>query len=146
VEKHALKAILVLLQFVIAAAIVLTARVDWNDFPFLVLATAGAIVAIWSWVTMGAKRLSMMPSVNERTELVTDGPYRFVRHPMYASLLVFCGGLVFTPLALWKVIAWCVLVGVLIAKARLEEAAMRDHFESYGEYAQRTAAFFPGIW
>jgi len=135
--------ILVLAQFTLAAYLVLSTR--WSPFPWIAvsLAIPGAVLAIWAWVRVGLRNIRIHPDVTERTELVTSGPYAVVRHPMYSGLLWFTLPLLSQPFRVVRVAAWIGLVAVLYVKTRHEEASMREHFESYGDYRQRVGGLVP---
>ncbi|TLN26292.1 isoprenylcysteine carboxylmethyltransferase family protein [bacterium] len=76
------------------------------------------------------------------TALVTDGIYRYIRHPLYSSLLLLAWG------AFLKAPGWLgglLLAGAtlaLVATARADEAECKRFFgEAYGEYMKRTKMF-----
>jgi len=77
----------------------------------------------------------------------TGGPYRFVRHPGYASLLV---SYLMIPIALgslWAVIPAFVLVINLFVRTALEDRTLQNELEGYKNYAARVRyRFLPGIW
>jgi protein-S-isoprenylcysteine O-methyltransferase Ste14 len=79
--------------------------------------------------------------------VVTTGPYRYVRHPMYAGVLFFFVG---APLLLgsWLGLALApVLAAVLAFRAILEERTLRAELAGYTEYAARVRyRLIPGIW
>ena len=75
--------------------------------------------------------------------LVQDGPYRFVRHPMYGSVLLLAAGA-----AMWlgSVMGWALflaLLAVLMAKARMEERWLEQRYPQYAEYRLRTYCLVP---
>ena len=77
-------------------------------------------------------------------ELMVDGPYRWVRHPIYTGILVALAG---TALAVgeWRgVLAVALAFAAFWRKLRIEEALMRRQFgESYARYADRVPALIP---
>ncbi len=78
--------------------------------------------------------------------MVTGGPYRYVRHPMYTAIAIFGLGLFVLAPANWLILVPGVLgFGVLMAvRIRREEEVMVEQFgDAYREYAQRTGRFLP---
>jgi len=110
-----------------------------------VLTIAGVAFAIWARALL-AGNWSSSVTLKRGHELIVEGPYRFVRHPIYTGILV---GLVGTALAVGE---WRALLGVAIAagaywrKLQLEETVMRREFgEAYARYAERTPALIPFV-
>jgi protein-S-isoprenylcysteine O-methyltransferase Ste14 len=79
--------------------------------------------------------------------VVTDGPYRFVRHPSYVGSIV---SWVCTALALgsWWTLLPAALVGlVFVVRTALEDRTLHDELEGYAEYARRIRyRLLPGVW
>ena len=107
---------------------------------FLLLTTACVLTVVWSIKTLNPKRRGV--------ELITGGPFRYVRHPLYAAFLsLFNLGLAFllnSPLF----IVWAVLLHPLWHLViRKEESALRNIFGSeYDKYCSRTGRFIPRLW
>ncbi|MHB8641791.1 MAG: methyltransferase family protein [Gaiellaceae bacterium] len=99
-----------------------------------VLAVAGALLAVWTAKTLGS---ALTPSPRPRGPLVTGGPYRFLRHPMYVGGVLFFAGvsLAFSWLALALTGALAVL---WFAKTRVEERYLLERFPDYAELRRRT--------
>lgn len=137
---------LVLLQFILSAVIVLSA--NWWPLPVisLLIALPGILLAIWAWLRIGLTKIRVHPDVTESTELVTDGPYSIVRHPMYSGLLWFAGALLFEPFQLWRIACWFALVVVLVVKSRHEESGLVSRFASYREYQEQVGSLVPRFW
>lgn len=138
--------LLVAAQFVLAALLVLTTRMVPTCYPCLAVAGAGGSLAIWAWLVMGLRRLTILPHVRGDARLVTAMPYRIIRHPMYTGLLVFCGGLIFTNYSRWKIAAWVLLALTLDIKARLEERLLCERFPDYNDYRRGTWRFVPFVY
>lgn len=79
--------------------------------------------------------------------VVTDGPYRYIRHPGYAGGLV--AGLA-TPIllgSLWALVAGGVLDLLLVIRTALEDRILHEELLGYTEYAQQTQyRLLPGVW
>lgn len=86
-------------------------------------------------------------SSGEGRELMTDGPFRYLRHPRYAGLIIsrIAFALVFASLPGWLlVIGWILIVHRRIT---LEEPHLRKIFgQDYEAYSQRTSRLLPGIY
>jgi protein-S-isoprenylcysteine O-methyltransferase Ste14 len=83
----------------------------------------------------------------ERTELVTDGPFRTVRNPIFSAMVPAATGLALlapNPLALAAV---PILIGALEVQVRLVEEPhlLRTHGDRYAAYAARAGRFLPGV-
>ncbi len=85
--------------------------------------------------------------IEKTTILITSGAYQFIRHPLYASLLLFGIGALLKHVT---VVASMILVGLVLAvyaTARVEERANLERFgEAYRNYLRRTKMFIPYIW
>lgn len=85
--------------------------------------------------------------LEDTTVLVTSGVYRYIRHPLYASLILFGIGAV---LKRQSVLSLAVLLGLVLAvfaTARVEERANVERFgEQYRAYRARTKMFIPFIF
>jgi protein-S-isoprenylcysteine O-methyltransferase Ste14 len=138
--------LLVVMQFVVPTMLVLTFRLNHHTLGYLLISMAGVALHIVAMRSLGKQNLRIMPQPRPEGSLVRCGPYRYVRHPMYLALLLFCLGFTFTPFAAWKPFAWLVLLATLIAKARIEEVLLRQRFEEYDAYAIQTWMLLPPIF
>ncbi len=117
------------------------------SFPIAgaVLSVLGLAVAIWARVYLG-RNWSGYVTYKKDHELVMTGPYRFIRHPIYAGMiLMFLGTFLYYGL-------WCILViytivtAMFIWRIKKEEAIMIKLFgEKYQEYMKRTKAVVPWV-
>ncbi len=110
----------------------------------LVLFAVGLLFAFWARIHIGRNWGTPMTQKDE-PELVTSGPYRYVRHPIYAGILVAGFG---TALALsWLGLAAVALAGVyFLYSATVEERFLTEQFpDSYPEYKRSTKMLVPFI-
>jgi len=81
------------------------------------------------------------------TRLVTEGIYRFIRHPLYASLLYLTWGIFFKSPSLLDGCAALVVTAFLYATARADENECQAKFgDEYTAYMRRTKRFIPFIF
>lgn len=137
--------VLVALQFVIAAVLVIACPMPPATWTLPIFFIASGI-AIWAWVTMGFRRIRILPGVTDKTQLVTSGPYRFIRHPMYAGLMLLTLATLPNDFSIWKFVLWIALTCVLVAKSVIEERVLVDAFPQYHAYQDDTYAMIPGCW
>lgn len=112
----------------------------------LVLGIGGIALTFGAQLAMGdAWRIGVDPE--ERTALVTDGPFRLVRNPIYSAMLPTVLGLVLMVPSVLAVAAICALfVGLELQVRRVEEPyLLKAHGEEYASYAARVGRFLPGL-
>lgn len=102
------------------------------------------------WLTFRENSFAA-PVVRIQTErgqrVISTGPYRLVRHPMYAGAMFYLLGM---PLLLgsWLGLLFLpLIVGALMLRILIEESALRKGLPGYGEYAARVRyRLVPGLW
>lgn len=112
----------------------------------LIVELAGVALGAWAVATMRFRHLRATPEPAAGSRLVTHGPYRWIRHPMYTATLAVVGA--------WLLDTWSparsamalTLVGVFAIKIRIEERLLAQHFQGYADYARRTKRLLPGLW
>jgi protein-S-isoprenylcysteine O-methyltransferase Ste14 len=108
----------------------------------LALWAAGLGLAVWARLYIG-RNWGMPMTRRQEPELVTTGPYRYVRHPIYAGILL---ALIGTALAttLFALVAVVVLGGFFVFSAAREERFLAGEFPgSYPAYKARTKMLIP---
>ncbi len=79
--------------------------------------------------------------------VVTSGPYRYVRHPMYAMMFFMWPGVALLLGSWWALIPAAVIIGIFVIRTALEDKMLRAELPGYAEYAQHTRyRLIPGIW
>ncbi len=111
------------------------------------LAMAGASLLLGAWALMhnrpGNFNLSPIPKV--WGVLVTTGPYRWIRHPMYTSVLLGTGALALIAHPFFGWAAWSALAVVLFIKSIFEERWLREQHVHYAAYKRATYRFVPFV-
>lgn len=100
-------------------------------------------LSIWCWRHMGRHwRMAVDPA--QQGKLFVDGPFAYVRHPIYALGIMLVACSVIAAATPPMVLVAVTYVAVMNAKARNEERHLRAKFgPAYDEYCRRTGRFFP---
>jgi protein-S-isoprenylcysteine O-methyltransferase Ste14 len=113
----------------------------------LLLEVCGVLVGIWTLIHNRIGNFNINPAPKLEGQLVTSGPYRHVRHPMYSAVLLVAAAAIFIYNAeISKIVCWLALLLVLWLKTLLEEQALRHKFPDYSNYAKRAGRFIPRLF
>ncbi|HUI18181.1 MAG TPA: isoprenylcysteine carboxylmethyltransferase family protein [Alphaproteobacteria bacterium] len=118
----------------------------WLSLELHVIASAvslvgmGLAVVILTWL---GRSFSITPQARR---LVTTGPYRFVRHPLYVAEYVASLGVLVHFLSPWTVLITLIQGYVQLQRMVWEERILARAFPDYAAYARRTARIIPGLY
>ena len=113
-----------------------------SGFIALTIQILAAVLMTWARITFGKRSFHAAANPTEGG-LVTTGPYAYIRHPIYASLLYFLGAAVLSHLSLLNVILG--IFGTVGAFIRIysEEHLIIHQYPEYADYAARTKRVIP---
>jgi protein-S-isoprenylcysteine O-methyltransferase Ste14 len=99
------------------------------------------------WVLDVNRYASRIIQVEKEQRIISVGPYRIVRHPMYSGAVI---SILFTPLALgsyWAVPVFALIIPVIVLRILNEETILRQKLAGYPEYCLRTGSrLIPFVW
>jgi protein-S-isoprenylcysteine O-methyltransferase Ste14 len=128
-------------------------RYYWSQMPVaLNLAGAAVLLSSFYWLFLTYRENSYLsPAVRIQTErqqrVVDTGPYRYVRHPMYAAAGVMMIGGTLLLGSWYGFIAVAALAVAMAVRARLEERTLRAELRGYDAYMTRVRwRFVPYVW
>jgi len=121
-----------------------------RDWPLLralgfALSLYALFIIQWSVRTLGPL---LVPgrAVYQDHALVTSGPYRWVRHPVYSGAFALWLGAALGTLNWILLLLWPLAVAAIVKDLPAEEAMLREKFgAAYDAYAERTGRLVPGI-
>ena len=126
-------------------------RLRWSSVPVSVVVAGDVLVALGFYFiflvykenTFTSATIELAPGQT----VISTGPYASVRHPMYASALLYLGG---TPLALgsyWGLVPLVATMPFLIWRLFDEEKFLADNLPGYVDYRKKVRhRLVPGIW
>lgn len=103
-------------------------------------------LVLWAIVTMKKSKLRILPQPSANATLVTNGPYRFIRHPMYTAILLGSVGLMFHHFTLLRLAMLIALTIVLRIKLNWEEKMLAQKFDGYKQYTIHTYRLIPFVF
>ena len=126
----------------------------WANLPFplwmrlagVVISVIGFILLQWAQFSLGSS-WSDTPRMMKEQTLITNGPYRRIRHPIYTAFLLILGATLLIS-ANWLIgLSWIFMTLLEISsRIHFEESLMIEYFgDQYREYMRRTGRLFPKI-
>lgn len=115
----------------------------WLRWFGVVVAITAVFLLFWMFRSLGMNITDTVVTRRDHT-LITDGPYRWIRHPLYTF-----GSLFFISLSLvtgiWLIPLLAIpTFAILIQRTSIEERALQERFgDEYLRYSERTGRFFP---
>jgi protein-S-isoprenylcysteine O-methyltransferase Ste14 len=114
--------------------------------PYLWLEVGGTALMLWALATMRLRQLRVMPEVAPNARLITGGPYRFIRHPMYTGALILGLAWLLDHFTVDRLVVYLVLVVDLVVKLRYEERLLTQRFPAYPDYCRHTKRLLPFLF
>ncbi len=145
-KQKFLNLLLTLIQYItLISFIILTPK--WAATPFwLGVEIAGIALALWAIAVMKDSEINIAPAPRKNARLVTAGPYRLIRHPMYTSIVLALTPLIITHYDPLRAIILAVLYINLIFKMFFEEGLLKQYFPGYREYMKTTRRMIPWVF
>ncbi len=137
---------LVLVQFICLIFIAISAPVISNNIAGLLVESMGIFLAVHAIYIVKIRNVNVTPTVKQGSELITSGPYRIIRHPMYIAQLIAVLPLVIDYFSWYRLAAIVILLIILLVKIGYEEKQLIAHFPEYAEYMKRTSRMIPAIY
>lgn len=143
----------VLLVFIVSAVAGLDFRFGWSDMSLLWAGAGccvwvlGYLLLLWSMLANAYFDTIVRIQKDRDHQVVTAGPYKYVRHPGYVGMILTYVG---TPLILgswWTFVPAGMIFAVLISRTVLEDCTLRKELAGYADYAETVRyRLMPGVW
>lgn len=128
-------------------------RFGWSSLPVgslpagMVLHVLGMAVIGWTLVTNPFAERSVRIQSDRGQEVVTDGPYLIVRHPMYSAMMVLGAACPLILGSAWGLAVLPLYALLFVLRTVFEDRTLSRELPGYAEYARHTRyRLVPGIW
>ena len=128
-------------------------RYRWSEVPFYLklVGFAGTLLSLMTvFCIMRVNTfLSRFAEIQKDRghRVITEGPYRFIRHPMYATIIVLIISIPLLLGSLWSLIPGGVMIVLIIIRTALEDRMLLAELEGYRSYADKVQyRLLPGLW
>jgi protein-S-isoprenylcysteine O-methyltransferase Ste14 len=126
-------------------------RFAWSTVPvwLQVLGAVGVMLALSIWYITFRENTYLYPvvKVDQGQRVVTTGPYRYVRHPLYASCLILFPAIALLLGSWWGLLLSLFFIGVFVLRTVLEDRLLRNELAGYTEYARKVKyRLIPHVW
>jgi protein-S-isoprenylcysteine O-methyltransferase Ste14 len=128
-------------------------RFRWSRFPSWLqgIGAVALLASFYIFFLTFRENSYLSPAVRVQTErgqtVVSTGPYRYVRHPMYAGFILFALGTALLLGSAWGLLGALLLIGMVAWRAVHEEQVLEAELKGYREYKQQVRyRFVPHVW
>jgi protein-S-isoprenylcysteine O-methyltransferase Ste14 len=137
---------LVSIQLGCIALIAFTGPIFPKNIFFLSTGITGSLLGLWAIIVMGLGRFNITPEVHPNSRMKSKGPYKYIRHPMYMSVLLITLTWILNYPTTFRLTIWMVLIFDLIIKLKYEEKLLVNRYKEYQDYQHRTKKLIPFIY
>src|SRR6266404_4952229 len=118
----------------------------FSSSPIVIaLQIAALLLFVWARLTFGRRSFHLAANPTEGG-LVSTGPYRYVRHPIYTALCLFTGAGAAANLS-WKTgLAFGLILGFALVRIYCEETLVAQRYPEYKDYATKSWRMIPGLF
>lgn len=135
----------VFVQFSSIVFLIITGNfIPRNNFMLAIIILI-SIPGVWGIIIMN-KHLNIAPDPLKHSVLITNGPYKFIRHPMYFSLLSVTLLWVIDYFTIIRFFIWILLFADILLKLHYEENLLIQSFNGYRNYTAVTKKIIPFIY
>ncbi|MEO8210776.1 MAG: isoprenylcysteine carboxylmethyltransferase family protein [bacterium] len=116
-----------------------------SDIILLILGIIFLLFGFWAIAEMKF-RFNVLPELLKNSSLVTSGPFKFVRHPIYTSLILITLIWIINDFSFMRLGVWILLFVILNIKLEYEEKILTKQFPEYKDYKRNTNKLIPFIY
>ncbi|MCK4397590.1 MAG: isoprenylcysteine carboxylmethyltransferase family protein [Methanophagales archaeon] len=104
----------------------------------LIIFLAGYVFMVWGPLHLG-KQYSLLVTIQEEHELITDGPYKFMRHPRYSGIIFWVFGVALIFVSISGLVLAVLMSALMLLRIPKEERMLHQEFgKEWEDYCRRT--------
>jgi protein-S-isoprenylcysteine O-methyltransferase Ste14 len=107
---------------------------------------SGSFLALSGVLGLNWHSFSIFPEPKNKGRLITNGIFAYIRHPIYAGILMVCGSLIWQFWSFERFLTLGILTLVFINKIQKEERFLIEKFPEYYDYKKTTNRLIPFLW
>lgn len=138
-------AVYVMIQFACLIVIFLNVSIVPHNIYLIFGIALFLFIGIWAIFVMKLN-FNIAPDVLSGAKLIRQGPYKFVRHPMYTSVLGISLFYVIDNYTIFNTMVFLILFIDLVMKLNYEEKLLEKRFKEYAEYKRDTKRIIPFLY
>ena len=136
---------LVFMQFGLIALMIFFSHGVLSSIPAIIIFVLGLSIGLWALSHNQRGNFNIQPKLKEGCRLVMTGAYRYIRHPMYTSVITMMFAVLVSTPTLPEFLFFVTLIIILVLKAKREEVLWCGHNAAYLDYQKQTKLFIPYI-
>lgn len=139
--------VLVFNQFSIIFIMLLPFNKEIENFYIgLIVIVIGLIIGILALKINKLDNFNITPYLKDDCKLITDGIYKYIRHPMYSSVIVSMAGVLILYYNTTDLVLYIILVINMLVKMYYEEYLWKNRTSKYRSYCKNTKKLIPFIF
>lgn len=145
-KQKQISALLTIVQYLLLLLFVVFTPIVAKGILLQIIEFMGIGLGFWAIVEMLKSKLRISPIPDKNSILISSGPYKVIRHPMYSAII-----LTFLPLSISHpdLITISIFIATTISlyfKLNFEESLLKLHFQNWDEYSIKTKKIIPFIY
>ncbi len=135
--------ILVMAQFLLILILLYINESIFTNTLSMFISLSGFSVGIYAITYNKISNFNIVPEIKKEAQLITQGIYSYIRHPMYFAVLLIMLGVICVQIDILNIFIYALLVFVLYLKAKKEESLWSNKTNEYKKYQKKTKMFIP---
>ena len=138
--------LLIFIQFMCFAYFLFYENLLVNN-ALIIVQIIGFSLSVWAVLIMGIGNFNIQPEVKKNAKFIRKGPYKLIRNPMYAGLILFFATYIISEFSFFSLAVYIILIVVFLSKIAMEESFLSKKFGfQYEKYKKETHRLIPYIY